>query len=104
DGKTIERGTVLLRAGKIQEVGADVKVPAGARVVDAAGGTLMPGIVSAYSQVGLQTGGSRRQSRGPSRGGRGGFRRPNPGGAGASRNEAAKKVAASIYARQDIFH
>ena len=105
EGSTIERGTVLIRHGKIQEVGEKVKVPAGAKILDAKGGTLMPGLVSAYSRVGLG-GGPPRSTRIPRGfGGRRGFRmprsRPN---SGSGRNSAATKVAQSIYARQKIFH
>ena len=36
-GKTIEKGTILIRDGLIVEVGSDVKVPAEARVWDMSG-------------------------------------------------------------------
>src|SRR3954469_17335720 len=52
-GKTIEKGTVLIRDGIIVEVGADVKVPAEARVWDLAGKTIYPGFIDAYSRVDL---------------------------------------------------
>ena len=47
----IENGTILLRNGKIAVVGKDVKIPVGAKVI--AADTVMPGIVGAYSQIGL---------------------------------------------------
>src|SRR5437764_14269674 len=50
-GKTIEKGTVLIRDGLIVEVGPDVKVPAEARVGDVAGKTNYPGFIDAYSRV-----------------------------------------------------
>ncbi|MGQ0704152.1 MAG: amidohydrolase family protein [Gemmatimonadales bacterium] len=46
---TIERGTVLIRNGKIAAVGASVTVPAGAQVIDGAGKYVMPGIIDAHS-------------------------------------------------------
>lgn len=46
-GAAIERGTLVVKNGKIVAVGADVAAPAGARIVDCDGGTLMPGLVSA---------------------------------------------------------
>ncbi len=46
---TIERGTVLVRGGKIVAVGRDVTVPAGAAVVDAASHFVMPGIIDTHS-------------------------------------------------------
>src|SRR6201989_927711 len=52
-GKTRGKGTVLIRDGIIVEVGADVKVPAEARVWDLAGKTIYPGFIDAYSRVDL---------------------------------------------------
>jgi hypothetical protein len=52
-GKTIEKGTVLIRDGLIVEVGADVKVPAEARVWDLAGKTIYPGFIDSYSRLDL---------------------------------------------------
>jgi imidazolonepropionase-like amidohydrolase len=46
---TIEKGTVLIRNGKIAEVGANVTVPQGARVIDGTGKYVMPGIIDAHS-------------------------------------------------------
>ena len=48
----IERGTLVVKDGKIQAVGKDVAVPAGATVIDAAGKVLMPGFVDTHSHVG----------------------------------------------------
>src|SRR3989440_850896 len=52
-GKTIEKGTILIRDGLIVEVGPDVKVPAEARVWDLAGKTIYPGFIDAYSRLDL---------------------------------------------------
>src|SRR5437763_7346364 len=52
-GKTIEKGTILIRDGMIVAAGADVKVPADARVWDLAGKTIYPGFIDAYSRLGL---------------------------------------------------
>lgn len=49
----LPRGAVLVRDGKIVEVGANVRVPDGARVIDAAGQTLTPGLVATVSSLGL---------------------------------------------------
>jgi imidazolonepropionase-like amidohydrolase len=51
---TIEKGTVLIRDGKIAAVGRDVSVPAGARVIDAAGRYVMPGIIDAHSHTAVE--------------------------------------------------
>ncbi len=50
---TLERGGVVMRDGKIVEVGRAVKVPAGARVIDAGGLEIYPGMVNAWSNIGL---------------------------------------------------
>jgi imidazolonepropionase-like amidohydrolase len=48
----IERGTVLVRDGRIAAVGANVAVPADARVIDGSGGILAPGFIQADSTLG----------------------------------------------------
>ena len=53
-GKSIVRGIVLIRNGKIAEVGMDVVIPEGARVVDASDKYVMPGIVDAMSYYGIR--------------------------------------------------
>src|SRR5687768_4650370 len=47
-GKTIEKGTVLIRDGLIVEVGSVVRIPAEARVWDLAGKTIYSGFIDAY--------------------------------------------------------
>jgi len=49
----IAKGSVLIANGKILEVGADVNVPEGARVIDAAGCVVTPGLVDSHSHLGL---------------------------------------------------
>ncbi|MEZ4588159.1 MAG: amidohydrolase family protein [Gemmatimonadales bacterium] len=46
---TIEKGTVLIRDGKIAAVGTDVSVPADAVVIDGTGRYVTPGIIDAHS-------------------------------------------------------
>jgi imidazolonepropionase-like amidohydrolase len=48
----IASGTVLVEDGKIRAVGADVAVPAGARVIDARGRIVTPGLVVTGSTLG----------------------------------------------------
>src|SRR5205809_4773503 len=50
-GKTIEKGTLVIRDGIIEAVGADVKPPADARVWDLAGKTIYPGLIDAYGEA-----------------------------------------------------
>ena len=52
-GPVIARGTVVVRSGKIEAVGADVEVPAGATVIDCAGKIVTPGLIDADSALGL---------------------------------------------------
>jgi imidazolonepropionase-like amidohydrolase len=58
-GTTIERGTVVMRGGKIDAVGAEVRPPAGATVIDAAGGHVYPGFINAGTTMGLDEPGPR---------------------------------------------
>ena len=46
-------GTILVRDGRIAEVGADVVVPEGAEVLDAAGAQVTPGLVDAHVHLGV---------------------------------------------------
>jgi imidazolonepropionase-like amidohydrolase len=58
DGR-IDKGNVVVRDGKIEAVGSDAEIPNDARVIDAAGLVVMPGIVDPLSRVGLGTAGAR---------------------------------------------
>lgn len=49
----IENGTLVLQAGKIVRMGADVDVPAGATVVDASGKHVWPGLIVLNTGLGL---------------------------------------------------
>jgi len=48
---TIDKGSVLVRDGRIAEVGANVRVPADATLIDASGQYLMPGIIDCHSHI-----------------------------------------------------
>lgn len=48
---TIENGSILIRDGKIARVGRRVRVPKGAKVIDATGMYVMPGIIDAHSHI-----------------------------------------------------
>jgi len=50
---TIERGTVVIRRGLIEAVGADVAIPGDARVIDATGLVVYPGLIDAFSATGF---------------------------------------------------
>ena len=49
----------MIRGGKIEALGANVPVPAGAKVVDAAGADVYPGFINARTQMGLNEPGAR---------------------------------------------
>ncbi len=49
----IENGTIIFANGLITAVGADVEIPAGTRTVDASGKHIYPGLIDAYSTVGI---------------------------------------------------
>lgn len=75
-GPALAKATVILRDGVIAAVGADVAVPNDARVIDAAGLTLTPGLIDAFSGIGLPA------------------RAPASGGGGATASPAADPLAA----------
>ncbi|MFL6260372.1 MAG: amidohydrolase [Thermoanaerobaculia bacterium] len=52
-GERIERGSVLMRDGKIAAVGAALQAPADAVVVDGTGKWVTPGIIDAHSHLGV---------------------------------------------------
>jgi imidazolonepropionase-like amidohydrolase len=50
---TIQRGSVLVRNGKIAAVGTNVDVPGGATIIDATGKFVTPGIIDSHSHMAL---------------------------------------------------
>jgi hypothetical protein len=72
-GAVIQKGTVVVRNGLIQAVGADIPIPGDARVIDATGMTVYPGLIDSHTAYGL------RQEAAPTGGGgRGGGGGGNP--------------------------
>ncbi|MFQ5702932.1 MAG: amidohydrolase family protein [Gemmatimonadales bacterium] len=57
-GPRIENGTIVIRGNKIAAVGSNVTIPAEARVIDATGKFVYPGMINAWTQVGLNEIGS----------------------------------------------
>src|SRR5215472_7393419 len=47
----IEHGSILIKDGKIAEVGQSIKAPAGAQVIDASGQFVIPGIIDCHSHI-----------------------------------------------------
>lgn len=52
-GGTIEKGTVVVRNGLIEAVGAEVKVPADAKTIDGSGLTVYPGFIDTRTNLGI---------------------------------------------------
>ena len=52
-GPDIENGTVVIRDGKIDAVGANVSIPSGAQAIDGRGLTVYPGMMDAGTSLGL---------------------------------------------------
>ncbi|GJL92488.1 MAG: amidohydrolase [Hyphococcus sp.] len=52
-GGVIENGDVIIRDGRIAQVGADLTAPAGATVIDATGKVVTPGLFAPLSGIGL---------------------------------------------------
>jgi imidazolonepropionase-like amidohydrolase len=49
----IANGTIIFEAGKIIAVGANIAIPAGTKIVDVTGKHIYPGLIDAYSTVGI---------------------------------------------------
>ncbi len=52
-GPALENATVILRDGKIENVGSGLSIPPGAQVIDAKGKRVLPGFIDANCHVGL---------------------------------------------------
>jgi imidazolonepropionase-like amidohydrolase len=51
---TIEKGSILIRNGKIAELGKGLRPPADAQIIDATGQFVMPGIIDCHSHVAIE--------------------------------------------------
>jgi hypothetical protein len=95
----LDRATVVIRDGKITAVGKDVAIPDEAIVIDAGGGTLMPGLIDPYFEVSIA---AATQDTGPRtavvRG-----RPVNLPGMPATRGGAFTRVADNFYPYDDGF-
>src|SRR5881392_1064550 len=50
-GRTIEKGTIVIRDGVIEAASADAKPPADARLIDLAGKTAYAGLIDAFGEA-----------------------------------------------------
>ena len=53
-GETIQNGTLIIRRGLIEAVGAGITIPGDARIIEVAGLTIYPGLFDSYSNLGLR--------------------------------------------------
>ncbi|MFQ5792152.1 MAG: amidohydrolase, partial [Acidobacteriota bacterium] len=53
-GPVIPSGVLVVEDGKIAAIGTDAAIPAGARVVDVQGRSVMPGIIESHSHKGMK--------------------------------------------------
>jgi imidazolonepropionase-like amidohydrolase len=82
-GEVIPGGEVLLVDGRVAAVGASVAAPAGARVIDATGRFVTPGLIDTHSHLGVY---------------------PSPGvDAHSDGNEATSPVTAQVWAEHSIW-
>jgi len=49
----IEKGTILVEAGKIKEVGQSIDIPDGIEIIDAEGKWITPGLIDAHTHLGV---------------------------------------------------
>jgi len=49
----IKNGTILIKDGKIWRIGQNIEIPKNAKVIDAKGKVVMPGLIAATAQVGI---------------------------------------------------
>jgi imidazolonepropionase-like amidohydrolase len=63
-GAEIPKGNVIIRDGLIADVGESAKIPTDAKVFDATGLTVYPGLFDAYSNLGLPAAQAPQQGRG----------------------------------------
>ena len=52
-GNTIQKGSILIENGKIVKIGANISVPSGAKVIDASGKYVYPGLVALMTSIGV---------------------------------------------------
>jgi len=62
DQGTLDKATVLIKDGQITAVGQDVGIPSDARIIDATGKVVTPGLMNAYTRLGLTEIGSSEDS------------------------------------------
>lgn len=81
-GPTIDKGTIVMRDGVIEDVGANVTAPADASVIDGTGLTVYPGLIDMANPAALESASADASAAGgaPAGGGGGGAGRGGRGG------------------------
>ena len=52
-GGIIKNGTILIKDGKIADIGQNIEIPKKAKVIDAHGKVIMPGLVAVGAELGI---------------------------------------------------
>ncbi len=52
-GNDIEKGTIIIRGEKIEDIGPNLSIPVGAKIIDGQGLIAYPGLIDGYCQLGL---------------------------------------------------
>ena len=82
-GARIENGSLLMMEGRIMQVGGDIELPDGARVIDAGDRWVTPGLIDVHSHLGVY---------------------PSPGvNAHSDGNEATAPVTAEVWAEHSVW-
>ena len=95
-GTTIDKGTIVMRDGVIEDVGANVTAPADASVIDGTGLTVYPGLIDMANSAALEPASVETPATGGGTGAAGGGRGGRAGGAGTETYadlERAKRLA-----------
>ena len=94
----IQNGIIIVRNGRITAVGADVKIPDDATLMDVNDSTVFPGLINPFSHIGLSSGGG-----GGSYYVSGGVMFFTRSSGGSSASNPHYRVVDELYAHQDVY-